>query len=224
MSTTVHRVVGARCWSTRVVHTATRRSDLSAQPLEWSESREQAHVPAEQPPSAQDPWLPPADAHPRRPLHPVVPPSQGSQPPRCLRREQPGVLSASNRLTSPPHFREVVRRGRRCGGPLIVVHLLVPSPERADLGALVAPRVGFVVSKAVGAAVTRNLVKRRLRHLARERTALLPRESMVVVRALPGAAAASYDELARELDRCLEACGVEMSSSADLAAQVGLSR
>jgi len=47
---------------------------------------------------------------------------------------------------------------------------------------------------------------------------------MVVVRALPGAAAASYDELARELDRCLEACGVEMSSSADLAAQVGLSR
>ena len=134
------------------------------------------------------------------------------------------MLSASNRLTSPLHFREVVRRGRRCGGPLIVVHLLVPSPERADLGALVAPRVGFVVSKAVGVAVTRNLVKRRLRHLARERTALLPRESMVVVRALPGAAAASYDELARELDRCLEACGVEMSPPADLAAQVGFAR
>jgi ribonuclease P protein component len=84
--------------------------------------------------------------------------------------------------------------------------------------------VGFVVSKAVGVAVTRNLVKRRLRHLARERTALLPRESMVVVRALPGAAVASYDELARELDRCLEACGVEMNTSADLAAQAGLSR
>jgi ribonuclease P protein component len=106
----------------------------------------------------------------------------------------------------------------------MVVHLLVPSAERADLGALNAPRVGFVVSKAVGAAVTRNLVKRRLRHLARERTTLLPRESMVVVRALPGAAAASYDELARELDRCLEACGAEMSAFEDRAVKAGSSR
>ena len=84
--------------------------------------------------------------------------------------------------------------------------------------------MGFVVSKAVGPAVTRNLVKRRLRHLARERTALLPRESMVVVRALPGATAASYDELARELDRCLEACGAEMSSPEDHAVKAGSSR
>jgi ribonuclease P protein component len=64
--------------------------------------------------------------------------------------------------------------------------------------------VGFVVSKAVGPAVTRNLVKRRLRHLARERTARIPAEGMLVVRALPPAADATYDELARELDRCLE--------------------
>ena len=106
----------------------------------------------------------------------------------------------------------------------MVVHLLVPPSQRADRGALTGPRVGFVVSKAVGVAVTRNLVKRRLRHLARERMALLPRESMVVVRALPGAAAASYDELARELDRCLEACGAEMSSSTDHAAEAGVSR
>ena len=84
--------------------------------------------------------------------------------------------------------------------------------------------MGFVVSKAVGAAVTRNLVKRRLRHLARERTALLPPESMVVVRALPGAAQASYDELASELDRCLERCGVEVNSPADHAPKAGLSR
>ena len=81
-----------------------------------------------------------------------------------------------------------------------------------------------MVSKAVGAAVTRNLVKRRLRHLRPRAHGFASPESMVVVRALPGAAAASYDELARELDRCLEACGVEMSSSADLAAQAGLSR
>jgi ribonuclease P protein component len=106
----------------------------------------------------------------------------------------------------------------------MVVHLLVPSPERTHQGPLTGPRVGFVVSKAVGDAVTRNLVKRRLRHLARERTALLARESMVVVRALPGAAEASYDELARELDRCLKACGAEVDSPEDHAVEAGLSR
>ena len=53
--------------------------------------------------------------------------SQGPQPPRRLRPglSSTGVLSSSNRLTSPVHFREVVRRGRRGGGPLLVVHLLV---------------------------------------------------------------------------------------------------
>ena len=105
----------------------------------------------------------------------------------------------------------------------MVVHVLTPA-GRARRTSPAAPRVGFVVSKAVGAAVTRNLVRRRLRHLARQRIALLPRESMVVVRALPGAAQASYDELAVELDRCLERCGAEVNSSADHAVEAGSSR
>jgi ribonuclease P protein component len=128
------------------------------------------------------------------------------------------VLSASNRLTSPVHFREVVRRGRRRGGDLVVVHLLVrartvsPAAVTSEAGAVsssaspavpLVPRAGFVVSRAVGPAVTRNLVKRRLRHLTRERLGALPTGSMLVVRALPGAASASYVELGRELDRCL---------------------
>ena len=113
------------------------------------------------------------------------------------------MLSTSNRLTSPVHFREVVRRGRRRGGDLLVLHLLaMPSPV-AHGPAAAGPRVGFVVSKAVGPAVTRNLVKRRLRHLARERLSSLPEGSMLVVRALPAAASATYDALARELDRSL---------------------
>lgn len=68
--------------------------------------------------------------------------------------------------------------------------------------------MGFVVSRAVGPAVTRNLVKRRLRHLCRDRLAVLPPGSMLVVRALPAAASASYEELAVELDRCLDKVGV----------------
>ena len=95
----------------------------------------------------------------------------------------------------------------------MVVHLLVPSMERAQSGPDTGPLVGFVVSKAVGGAVTRNLVKRRLRHLARERTRSLPARGMLVVRALPAAANASYDELARELDRCLARVGVTVDLS-----------
>ncbi len=119
------------------------------------------------------------------------------------------MLTSSNRLTSPAHFREVVRRGRRRGGRLIVLHLQTASPETADLTAdptdASAPRVGFVVSRAVGNAVTRNLVKRRLRHLLRDRLERLPAGSMLVVRALPAAAAAGHAELAAEVDRTLGA-------------------
>ena len=78
-----------------------------------------------------------------------------------------------------------------------MAHLLVTE----DSGRPV--RVGLVVSKAVGNAVTRNRVKRRLRHLARERTSTLPGSAVLVVRALPAAAEASYAELGDDLDRQL---------------------
>lgn len=100
----------------------------------------------------------------------------------------------------------------------MVVHLLVPSSGRARTFTALGPLVGFVVSKAVGPAVTRNLVKRRLRHLARERTGSLPPHGMLVVRALPAAADASYDQLARELDRCL----AKVDVTVDLPVGVGV--
>ena len=65
------------------------------------------------------------------------------------------------------------------------------------------PKVGLVVGKAVGNAVARNLVKRRLRHLMRERVTSLPLSALVVVRALPAAAGASYDELGEDLDHAI---------------------
>ena len=69
------------------------------------------------------------------------------------------------------------------------------------------PQVGFVVSRAVGNAVVRNRVRRRLRHLVRDRlpelSVLIP-GAVIVVRALPAAVGASYDELHGDLARCLE--------------------
>jgi ribonuclease P protein component len=112
------------------------------------------------------------------------------------------VLPAAHRLTDPAAFSDTVRSGRRAGSRALVVHL------RVVPGSTAAPRVGLVVSKAVGNAVARNLVKRRLRHLAGAELAKLPTGSKVVLRALPGAATASYAELGEELRtglaRCLE--------------------
>lgn len=115
------------------------------------------------------------------------------------------MLSPENRLRRREDFASAVRRGRRAGRPLLVVHLRTSGatdphgPGETDP----STRAGFVVSKAVGGAVIRNRVKRRLRHLVRDRLSALPAGSLVVVRALPGAGEAGVDELARDLDAAL---------------------
>ncbi|GAB2770904.1 ribonuclease P protein component [Streptomyces sp. NPDC054796] len=116
------------------------------------------------------------------------------------------MLPTENRLRRREDFAAAVRRGRRAGRPLLVVHLRGQSDRdpHAAGGDDPPARAGFVVSKAIGNAVVRNLVKRRLRHLMRDRLALLPAGSLVVVRALPGAGAAGHDELARDLDTALQ--------------------
>jgi ribonuclease P protein component len=110
------------------------------------------------------------------------------------------MLSASHRLNTAEDFRQAVRRGRRAGGPLVVVHLVTSNVDKATSR---SSKVGFVVSKSVGPAVVRNRVKRRLRHLMRPRVPALADGSMLVVRAMPAAADASYRDLGAELDRCL---------------------
>ncbi len=70
-------------------------------------------------------------------------------------------------------------------------------------------KVGFAVSRAVGIAVIRNQVKRRLRHAMRSRVGSLPHGSLIVVRALPAAASASFVELGADLDQCLARVGAE---------------
>ncbi|MER7703418.1 ribonuclease P protein component [Kitasatospora sp. NPDC097605] len=125
------------------------------------------------------------------------------------------MLPSENRLRRRQDFATAVKRGRRAGRPLLVVHLAredAPgdcTDRTSDTRPHVAEgtpsaRAGFVVSKAVGPAVTRNLVKRRLRHLVRDRLSRLPAGSLIVVRALPPAASASYQDLERDLDAALK--------------------
>ena len=114
------------------------------------------------------------------------------------------MLARTNRLTAGEDFRHALRRGRRAGTRTLVVHLLSgdASPVAAD-----PARVGFAVSRAVGPAVVRNRVKRRLRHLVRERLGGLPAGTLLVVRALPAAAAATYADLGADLDEGLRRAG-----------------
>ncbi|NSC22727.1 ribonuclease P protein component [Streptomyces albus subsp. chlorinus] len=113
------------------------------------------------------------------------------------------MLPSENRLRRREDFATAVRRGRRAGRPLLVVHLRSRTDPHASGGEVPPTRAGFVVSKAVGNAVVRNRVKRRLRHLMRDRLCRLPAGSLVVVRALPGAGEADHDKLVRELDAAL---------------------
>ena len=109
------------------------------------------------------------------------------------------MLPAHHRLVDSDAFRVTVRSGHRSGSRTLVVHL-------AGDESVAPARAGFVVSKAVGNAVVRNRVKRRLRHLTREHLPSLqelPGSAVLVVRALPASATASYAELGADLDRCL---------------------
>jgi ribonuclease P protein component len=106
------------------------------------------------------------------------------------------MLTRSHRLTSSVAFAQTVRRGRRAGAGTLVLHVFAAATSDTT-------RIGFVVSKAVGNAVVRNRVKRRLREVARGRLGSLPECSTVVVRALPAAAHASYDDLQTDFDAAL---------------------
>ena len=170
-----------------------------------SHSSEQADVPAEQPSPAQEARLPSSDAYPCRACDHRRPPWQGSSAPRGLTDLLDGdhlVLPASNRLRRSDDFRRAVRSGRRAGRRAVVLHLLVRD-DRADNAPAAPARVGFVVNKAVGNAVLRNRVHRRLRAVLTTRLPDLPAGSLTVVRALPSSAAASYDELAADVDGAL---------------------
>lgn len=111
------------------------------------------------------------------------------------------MLTRNHRLTSSAEFAQAVRRGRRAGTRTLVLHLdlATPLPEQRR-----EAEVGFVVSKAIGNAVMRNRVKRRLREIIRERLGELPDSSVLVVRALPAAAGASYQRLADDVDAAIQ--------------------
>ena len=108
------------------------------------------------------------------------------------------MLAAAQRMRRSADFTAAVRGGRRAGRGTVVVHFLGEKPAQTS-----AACAGFVVSKAVGNAVVRNRVRRRLRHLVRPLLGGLPAGSLLVIRALPAAAEASFATLGGDLERAL---------------------
>ncbi|NGP05611.1 ribonuclease P protein component [Rhodococcus sp. 14C212] len=117
------------------------------------------------------------------------------------------MLPEPYRLRRRADFSETVRRGRRQGRRDLVVHAI--EREQAELVvSFGGPRFGFVVSKAVGPAVIRHRVARRLRHICVTLVDEVPAGADVVVRALPGAASASSQELDRQVRSGLARLGL----------------
>lgn len=76
------------------------------------------------------------------------------------------------------------------------------------------PRIGLVVSKAVGNAVVRHRVSRRLRHSVYPMLDQLQPGHRLVIRALPGAGAASSARLTHELSEALRRARPRVGASA----------
>ena len=109
------------------------------------------------------------------------------------------MLPAAARVNTRHDHRMVAQSGCRARRGSLVVSF-------ASAGEGAGARAGVVAGRRVGPAVVRNRVKRRLRELLRLQLDSLSPDSMVVVRALPGAAGASYPQLGRWLDAGLRAC------------------
>ncbi|MFJ4656005.1 ribonuclease P protein component [Nocardia sp. NPDC088792] len=128
------------------------------------------------------------------------------------------MLPEHHRLHRRIDFSRTVRQGRRIGRRDLVVHLLLHDDQANGSDPAIrvgGPRFGLIVSKAVGPAVVRHRVARRLRHICASFVAELPDGADVVIRALPGAADATSEDLHRQLHAGLRKLGMITTASGE---------
>lgn len=105
------------------------------------------------------------------------------------------MLAQQHRMRAKAQFAKTTRSGARSGRRNLVLYTAKTPGETTQ--------VGFIVSKAVGNAVTRNKTKRRLREAITPHLTQHPQGYTIVIRALPAAAHATYQDLTTDLTSAL---------------------
>jgi ribonuclease P protein component len=113
------------------------------------------------------------------------------------------VLAKANRVTSATDYRRLVRSGRRARGALILAY-------GRRTGTADPLRVGVIVARNVGGAVVRNRVRRRIKAAAWSLTGDFAGLD-VVVRALPAASSASWQDLAGEVEHSVASLAAKVA-------------
>lgn len=107
------------------------------------------------------------------------------------------MLTAEYRLRRSVDILDTLRHGRRLSSRLIVLHVLPGGTGQHP------PRFAFAVGKNVGNSVVRHRTTRRLRHIVAGAVSQFEPGAQVVIRALPGAGAATSAQLAESLNHAL---------------------
>jgi ribonuclease P protein component len=97
------------------------------------------------------------------------------------------VLPKNARLTDSNEFSRATKSGLRISTQNFIGYLYLNNNENPT-------RAGIIVSKNVGGSVVRHLVSRKARHILAAELKRLPAHSLLVIRALNGAAKAKSQE------------------------------
>lgn len=101
------------------------------------------------------------------------------------------MFPAQHKLSDSALFKKAIKKGKRAGRSTVVLHFYQPQ----ELITIPGPRCGLIVSKAVGNAVARHRLSRQLRAIIRPYLQSLEPQTILVLRALPAAAHASFEQL-----------------------------
>lgn len=113
------------------------------------------------------------------------------------------MLPAQHRMRTSAQFATATRHGAKAGRKTLVLYA-VPVEDTPTL-------VGFIVSKAVGNSVMRNKVQRKLRHISLNSLTYRAHGYYFVVRALPAATTASYEQLEQDYNAALNTALTKLS-------------
>jgi ribonuclease P protein component len=98
------------------------------------------------------------------------------------------VLPRNARLTSPSDFARTTKSGIKVTSENFVGYLYIQAATNS------APRAGLIVGKSAGGSVQRHRISRQLRHAIAPTLKSLPTGSLLVIRALKGAASSNISE------------------------------